>query len=917
MAYEQAYNNETRDLVQLARKNKLIKPQFRDDVIGKVWDALQKRKSVLLVGVPGVGKSAIVHGLAHQLAQQKKMGLRELATQTVMRDTKYLGEWQTKAGVIFGSAKKEKSILYVLDIWNITSVGVSSSDPSNLFDFILQDLQSKRLVLLAEASPDVVDEMRKHPLLLNQFEEIQVEPLQAEQIRQLAQQAFDGSRFDIEAAACQRLLDLCDRFLPASQGPGPVLNFAHQVMDYCEQKADIGEHESISPQFVEKVFTIYTGLPAFVISRDETKSIREIRDWFRERVIGQDGAIEAVVETIALFKAGLQDPSRPLGAFLFVGPTGVGKTELAKALAVFLFGSASRLLRFDMSEFKDYYAFQMMLGDPGNPNKQARLLDPVRSQPFQVILFDEIEKGHPNAWDILLQLLDEGQVSPPKGPKVNFRNTIVIVTSNVGARDAQRPPMGFTQNGQGGSNISIESLETEFRPELLNRFQHIVSFHPLAPEQVKSIARKELRQILTREGITSRNLIVEVEDDVLQHVVDTGYDQRYGARALKRQIQQQVILPFATYLMEHAVEPGALLKMSLLHGRPRIQVKQTSQSVEFRQQNEPVTSGKGKRYRLADLKQGAQDMAAQLQRLREQVGEEHLIARLDELDQARQRADFWSDPVAAHRVILETDDIGGQLDRLAGLANRVADMRALLETDPGREVLVRSAEACERLQEQLATAQLEMVGLGSDQRWDALLELRPVGQSSPLQQTLFELYQGWAKQRRYEVKVLAEPMTESEPALLWVKGPYAYGYLCGEQGLHRFRDGEQHSVVRVSVAALNQEAGEERFMNHRALKQVGCYGGRIRSRLEVQDCRGLVLQNEDSLAENRETALAVASSWRLGAVAQDELVRRYDADPFLVRDYLTRSTVGKKDVLKPKRFHLLLERRIRERGALH
>ncbi len=831
-----------------------------------------------------------------------------------MRDTKYLGEWQTKAGVIFGNAKKQKTVLYVLDLWNITSVGVSSSDPSNLFDFILQDLQSKKLVLLAEATPEVVDEMRKHPQLLSQFEEIQVDPLQTDQIRQLAQQAFADSRFDIEASACQRLLDLCERFLPASQGPGPVLNFAGQVMDYCEQKADIGEHEAITPQFVEKVFTIYTGLPAFVISREETKSIREIRDWFRERVIGQDGAIEAVVETIALFKAGLQDPGRPLGSFLFVGPTGVGKTELAKALASFLFGSASRLLRFDMSEFKDYHAFQMMLGEPNNPNKPARLLDPVRSQPFQVILFDEIEKGHPNVWDILLQLLDEGQASPPKGPKVNFRNTIVIVTSNVGARDAQRPPMGFTQNGVSGSNISIESLESEFRPELLNRFQHIVSFHPLAPEQVKSIARKELRQILTREGIISRNLIVEVEDDVLQHVVDTGYDQRYGARALKRQIQQQVILPFATYLMEHVVDPGSLMKMTLVHGRPRIQVQQTAQSVEFRQQNAPVTSGKGKRYRLPDLKQAVNELNSEVATLREGVGEQQLIARLRELDQEREKPDFWSDPVSAHRVILETDEIGTALDRLTSLSNRVEDLGSVLASEPGRDALVRCAETCERLQEQLAGAYLELVELGSEQRWDALLEIRPVGQESPLQQILFDLYKGWSRQRRFDVQVLAEPMAATQPAMLWIKGPYAYGYLAGEHGLHRHRDGEQHSMVRVSVAPLSRDSQEELFTNHRALKQVGLYGGRIRSRLEVQECRGLVLQNEDSLAENRETALLVASSWRAGPPPQDDVVRRYDADPFLVRDYLTRSTVGKKDVLKPKRFHVLLERRIRERA---
>ena len=312
---------------------------------------------------------------------------------------------------------------------------------------------------------------------------------------------------------------------------------------------------------------MYTGLPAFVFSRNMTVSAGTIRKWFQQRIFGQAQAIEAVVESITLFKSGLRDPNQPIGTFLFTGPTGVGKTELSKALAEYLYGSAQRLLRFDMSEYATYNSFQQLIGQ-GGANSSALLIDPVRAQPFQVILFDEIEKGHSNIYDLMLQLLDEGRMTQPDGQTIDFRNTIVICTTNAGASEMSRPTPGFTQEET--STVPLHVLENYFRPEFLNRFQHVLVFHALDKSHVRQIAQGEVKKIIKRSGIVSRNLIIDIDDSVVDAIVQYGYSDRYGARALKREVQRRLALPIGAFLMENHVPAGALVNLSscLLYTSP-------------------------------------------------------------------------------------------------------------------------------------------------------------------------------------------------------------------------------------------------------------------------------------------------------------------------------------------------------------
>ncbi len=264
---------------------------------------------------------------------------------------------------------------------------------------------------------------------------------------------------------------------------------------------------------------------------------------------------------IAFYKARLHDKSKPIGSFLFVGPTGVGKTELARTLAEFFFGSERRMLRFDMSEFADYNSFEMLIGSPqASPERPARLVDPVRLQPFQVLLFDELEKAHRNIQDLFLQLLDEGRLTTPRGETVELpqhdhdRHLERRIVRGHDAVDR------LWRQGDGyDADKAMRRSRRNFRPEFLNRFQHVVLFHPLTRDQATRIARIDLQSVLRREGIAGRNLIVDVHDDVIEHVLGDRIRSALWRPRIKREIKRQIILPLATLLMERAPEPGSLI----------------------------------------------------------------------------------------------------------------------------------------------------------------------------------------------------------------------------------------------------------------------------------------------------------------------------------------------------------------------
>jgi ATP-dependent Clp protease ATP-binding subunit ClpA len=934
--YEEALERDARNLVAAARVGELPTVDFREAEIAAVLEQLDKKRSVLLVGPTGVGKTAVISGVAQAMAARDEGAIFEISTAMLLSGTRYIGEWQTKVTRVATAAAESSSVLYVTDAWNLPNCGRTAQNDNNMLDALRPFLESGRLMLLAEASPEILRSMQRVPGFVRMLHTIEIAQLSDDKVDAALDRAAERAARKLDAQSRRCLVQLTSRFLAARPQPGPALALLADVLDYQDQKRGIGELEPVSPSFVERVFSITSGLPPFVVSRDVTMAASDIRAWFADRIVGQADAIAAVVEMIALFKAGLHDPARPIGTFLFVGPTGVGKTELARALATFVFGSKDRLLRFDLSEFKDYSSFELLLGDPQDSSKPARLLDPVRAHPFQVVLFDELEKAHPNMWDLLLPLLDEGRLTGPSGDTVDFRNTVIIATSNVGAEEADRPParpVGFGAKPPppkpDRAGITKGALEDSFRPEFLNRFQHICVFHALSTEQMRRVARQEMARVLTREGISGRSLVVDVDDEALDLVIEQGIDTRFGARALKREIQRRIVLPIAMTLMERQVLPDSILKVSVKEGELRVRVVATADSLAHRKELEPLRSPGGRTVSRADLAEALRLAAARMDVVSTGVSEGKLHVERERLSERRSDPGFWKNVEEADKTQRELDRVSATIDRIDRLRERNAELREALSNATGRAKMEEVAAGVRSLEEAAALAERELLRMGWEGSSDAIVEVRPLGAGGrDARDMLVEVYTGWAKHRGYAVEWLREPRQDDEPAMLAIRGLYAFGMLRGESGLHRLRlpppEGSREAQGRLSVATARvgpwtDAKGPAEVARHRPLKATGQFGGKIRSRIECEmggageraGAAGIfVLQNARTIAENRELAAEVLMSWLAAPPASEEVVRRYDRSPPLVRDALAGVSSGRPDALSPKAFDAILSARV-------
>jgi len=927
-SYEQSLVRDGRNLVALAKAGELPEVDFRDAEVQAIVEHLDRQRSVLVVGPSGAGKTSIIHGVARAFAARGTQAVYEFSTIGLLSGTRYIGEWQTKVTRIANAAASSRSILFLSDIWNLPRTGRTSSNDNNLLDALKPFLDNKRLRLLAEASPEVLRAMQRVPGFLRLFQVVDIAALAPAEVDQAIARAAARKDVTVDLPSRQALVKLTTRFLAARPQPGPALQLLDDVIDYREEKRRIGELEVVSPAFIERVFSITSGLPPFVVSRNVTMPAGDIRAWFEARIVGQRPGIDAVVESIALFKAGLHDPGKPIGTFLFVGPTGVGKTELARALATFIFGSPQRLLRFDLSEFKDYSSFELLLGDPDKPDQPARLLDPVRAHPFQVLLFDELEKAHANIWDLLLPLLDEGRLTAPGGDTVDFRNTIIIATSNVGALDAASKSVGFgetKESPEAREQVIKKALERAFRPEFLNRFQHVTVFHALSLDQMRTVARQEMARVLTREGISGQNLVVDVEDDALDQVIRDGVDERYGARALKREVQRRIVLPLAMTLMEREVLPDSILKVTVKEGQIRIRVVDTDQSRSHKEEQLPARSAEGRKITLGEL-------GEQLRAAREGLGKLALGVDVPALEAERKRLlhqqskrDSWRDAEARERAQAELDRVATTLDRVERLTLRADETDKALASATTRSSLADLANRVGTLERAVRDARRDLLVMGWDGSADAIIQIRPVGGSGrEARDLLVETYLAWAEHRKMPVLWLEEPREDSEPATLAVRGLYAFGLLRAEAGLHRLRlAGEEGRKGKLVIAAVRVGPWMERTVKpvslvQRPLKAVGHYGGKIRSRLECEALASeskrsavLVLQNERTLTANRELAAQLLHAWsELPSPDEALVVRRYDRSPPRVRDVLTELTWGRPDALAPKAFDELLLLRV-------
>ncbi|WP_375764967.1 AAA family ATPase [Archangium gephyra] len=515
----------------------------------------QPPQSLLLVGGPGSGKTSQVLKLARLIAEQrredKKANLPKIwrtSAERIVAGMVYLGMWQERCLKIVDALSYENDYLYVD---RLTSILAPQPDGSSIGDLLLPAAMSGEISLIAECTEAELERcQRRFPESLRSFRIVRIEPPPASQVPELMlrYQAAKRSRVSIHALGLRQLVGHLETFQRDSLFPGKAFRF----LDWLEQQGERGKARTLYPRDVSEAYARYTGLPLQLISDEVPAEQTTLAEQLRQGVIGQDRACELAAGVLARFKAGLNDPEKPVGTLLFAGPTGVGKTELSKQLSRTLFGNEDRMIRLDMSEYMlPGSAQRLMEVGPGITSLAER----VRQQPMSLVLFDEIEKAHAEVFDLLLGILGEGRLTDSLGRLVDFRMAVVCMTSNLGVEQSE--PAGF--GAERGSEDFMRAIRQAFRPELFNRIDHVIPFRRLSEADVLRIVDLELEKAASRAGLLRRRLRLVVEPEARAWLAHHGYDPKLGARPLKRLIEARVMAPIAVKLSAEAGLEGAML----------------------------------------------------------------------------------------------------------------------------------------------------------------------------------------------------------------------------------------------------------------------------------------------------------------------------------------------------------------------
>jgi ATP-dependent Clp protease ATP-binding subunit ClpC len=540
------------------------------DLVGRLG---QGKTNVLIVGEAGSGKSTVLLQTIRSIERDRVPDdAEDAATPRARRfwltgagrliaGMAYLGQWEERCETLVAELAGIGGILCVEDLLDLARTGGSAASNS-LAAFFVPYLQRGELRMIAEATPAELDACRRLlPGLADLFQVLALPPLSsAQSLGVLDEVAASTARelgLDVDARAVGLVDRLFRRFAPDLAMPGKASAF---LADALEQAARDGE-PGLTPERVVARFVARTGLPELFLRDDVPLDVADVAAALAARVIGQDEACRIVAEVVTTFKAGLNDPGRPPGVLLFVGPTGVGKTELAKALAAFCFGHGEqpdRLVRLDMSEYALPGSADRLLARPdGEPSDLVRK---VRQQPFAVVLFDEIEKADPGVFDLLMGVCDEGRLTDRFGRTASFRSALVVMTSNLGTRPGG--PIGFVDGAAVAPGRADEALRF-FRPEFANRIDAVVSFRPLDPAAVRAIVAKELAELARREGLARAGLRLSWTEPAVDALARAGTDDRYGARPLQRTLETLVVAPLARHLLARPGLRGAEVRIDL------------------------------------------------------------------------------------------------------------------------------------------------------------------------------------------------------------------------------------------------------------------------------------------------------------------------------------------------------------------
>jgi ATP-dependent Clp protease ATP-binding subunit ClpC len=622
----------SRDLTEMARENKLDPVIGRDKEINRVIQVLSRRtkNNPVLIGEPGVGKTAIIEGLAQMIISENVPELLlnkrvvSLDLSSLVAGSKYRGEFEQRLKAVINEIIESGDVILFIDEMH-TLVGAGAAEGAIDAANILKPALARGELQAIGAT--TLDEYRKYiekdAALERRFQSVLVEENSTEETIEILKGLRDAYEAHHKVKITDQAIEdavvlshryISDRFLPdkaidlIDEAASKVrLSYSTRPPEFKElsQKLEEAEKEKesavknqefekaarmrdkektlkkeleelknnwedkkgkaeavVTTEDIAEIVSSWTGIPVTKLEEAETERLLRLEDELHKRVIGQNEAIKAVSEAVRRARAGLKDPQRPIGSFIFLGPTGVGKTELAKTLAETMFNDEDAMIRVDMSEYMEKHSISRLVGSPPGyvgHDEGGQLTEPVRRRPYSVILFDEIEKAHPDVFNVLLQILEDGVLTDTHGRKVDFKNTIVIMTSNVGADFIEKQSqLGFkTENDEEASYDKMKDnvmsqLRKTFRPEFLNRLDEIIVFHSLNKEHIKKIVDLMLDDL--RDRLKEKDIELDMTEAAKTKLAEDGYDSEFGARPLRRTIQRQIENPLSIKILDHEFE---------------------------------------------------------------------------------------------------------------------------------------------------------------------------------------------------------------------------------------------------------------------------------------------------------------------------------------------------------------------------
>ena len=584
----------SRDLTERAVAGALDPVIGRDREIRRVIEILTRRtkNNPVLIGEPGVGKTAVAEGLARTMAdgkvpaEMRNKRLVSLDLTAMLAGTKYRGDFEERLKNVIREVQRAGDvILFIDEVHTIMGAGAAEGaiDAAN----ILKPALSRGSIQIVGATTR--SEYRKHiekdAALERRFQPVTVnepDPEEATAILLGLRDRYEAHhRLSIPAEAIRAAVELSVRYIPDRYLPDKAIDLVDEAAARVNLERMNGAEEHrrlVTAEDVAQVVSDWTTVPVTRLTEDEKERLVHLEEALHRRVVGQADAVEAVARAIRRGRVGLKDPRRPVGSFLFLGPTGVGKTELCKALSEALFGSEDAMIRFDMSEYMEKHAVSRLIGSPPGYvgfDEGGQLTEQVHRRPYSVVLFDEIEKAHEDIFHLLLQIMDDGRLTDSQGRTVDFKNTVIVMTSNTGQASIQsrRTRLGFSGEAESSQTryeairaAVMDELKKTFRAEFLNRISDIIVFHPLEPAEVRSIAENQLRQVSARAAALGVEL--GCSEEALQHLAEKGYEPVYGARALQRLIRSKVEDALAEQLLSGALSSGDRAEVVLLDGEP-------------------------------------------------------------------------------------------------------------------------------------------------------------------------------------------------------------------------------------------------------------------------------------------------------------------------------------------------------------